>query len=477
MKHKQQITIVLALLFMMGLSGSSYAISPVLREMEDAFIGLHEELQPCVVTIDVRGSAKSNAHGEMENYDELFRYFGLPDPEDMRMMPKRRSRMGQGSGFFYDKKGHIITNNHVIEGADTITVKLWDGKEFDAEVVGADPDTDLAVIKIDPGDIDITVAKLGDSDALKVGQFAIAIGSARGLEGSFSFGHITALGRDLVGLPESLRFRNFIQTDAAINFGNSGGPVCDLDGNVIGISVAIVYGANSLGFAIPVNTAKEIVPVLITDEKVTRGFLGVHIADARLYADALGLPNKQGAFVTIVQPGSPAERAKIKRYDVIRKVNGEIVEDASDLVRRISAIDPGTATQLEIWRDKKTMEVKVKLDEYAGNVEEAKKEKKILGLRVRELTPDWAKRMRVDPGTTGVVVVEVEPGSSAEEAGLMEGDIISEVAQEEVTSPEDFYQLMRENAKPGKTVLIGFIGREKDLRILILKVPKDAEIE
>ena len=484
MRHRKQLTIVLALLVMAGLSGSAYAMSPVLKEMEDAFVRLHEELQPCVVTIDVRGSAKEGPAMDMENYDDLFKYFGMPAPENGPMEPRQMPhRAAQGSGFIYDKEGHIITNNHVVEDAKSITVKLWNGKQLEAEIVGADPDTDLAVIKIDPSSMDLSVARLGDSAALKVGQFAIAIGSANGLEGSFSFGHITALGRDKLRLPTTMRFQNFIQTDAAINLGNSGGPVCDLDGEVIGISVAIVYGANSLGFAIPINMAKEIVPVLIKDKKITRGFLGVGIVDAQQYAEAVGLPDEKGAFVKTVQPGSPAEHAQVKPYDVIRKVNGETVENASDLVRRISDLDPGAAAQIEVWRDKQAMEIKVKLDEYAGNTEKIAKEKKVLGLRVRELTPDLVEQMRLEPGTTGVFVMEVESGSTAEAAGLVQGDIISEVAQSKVSSPEDFRRLMKENAVPGKTVLIGYLrfspngrpGRELD--ILAMKVPKDAVIE
>ena len=256
MKHVRHFVLMVLCVFT---AGSAFALSPVLKEMEDAFVRLHEELRPCVVNIDSKGASKQGDIDPDQLHD-LFRFFGMPSPEQGPNMPRMKMppRVATGSGFIYDKEGHIVTNNHVVDGADEITVKLWNEKEYTAKVIGRDPDTDLAVIKIDP-DVDLPVARIGDSDALKVGQFAIAVGSPRGFEGSFSFGHISALGREELSLP-GLRFQNFIQTDAAINLGNSGGPLCNLDGEVIGISIAIVYGANSLGFAIPSNTAHSSPP-------------------------------------------------------------------------------------------------------------------------------------------------------------------------------------------------------------------------
>ena len=224
------------------LAGGAQAMSPLLRDIEDAFVRLNEEVRPCVVNINTKGAAEEEGGAMPEGYEDLFRFFGMPSPHGGQGMPMpRQMRMSTGSGFIYDKEGHIITNNHVVQGAAEITVKLWDGKEYPAKLVGADPDTDLAVIKIEATE-DLPVVKMGDSSKLKVGQFAVALGSPRGLEGSLSYGHISALGRENLDdlRRQGLRFQNLIQTDAAINLGNSGGPLTNIEGDVIGINVAIV---------------------------------------------------------------------------------------------------------------------------------------------------------------------------------------------------------------------------------------------
>jgi serine protease Do len=479
MRHVKQLAALTMAMLVLG-AGAAYALSPVLKEMEDAFIRLHEELRPCVVNIDSKG-AGGTSEMDMEQFHDLFRFFGMPNPEPGPNAPRIRipPRMATGSGFIYDKEGHIVTNNHVVDDADEITVKLWNDKEYPAKVVGRDPDTDLAVIKIEP-DTDLPVARLGDSDGLKVGQFAIAVGSPRGFEGSFSFGHISALGREDLSLP-GLRFWNFIQTDAAINLGNSGGPLCDLDGEVIGISIAIVYGANSLGFAIPINTAKQIVPQLISTGKITRGFLGVEITNVKPFMEGVGLGDDKGAFVKRVQSGSPAERADIKPYDVVRKVNGQAVENSADLIRKISGIPPGSQPTLEIWRDKAPVEVRVTLEEYAGDLKTALKGKEVLGLQVQNRAPEVTGRRKIydqNGEITGVLVTQVEPGSAAEEAGFVPGDVIFQVAQKIVNSTDDFYRLVKENAVPGKSLLIGYIhAGSGEADISVIKVPKDAEIK
>ncbi len=447
----------------------AYAMSPVLKEMEDGFVQIHEKVSPFVVNIETKGSVKADGL-EMEQMDDLFRFFGIPNPEEGGPGMPPRSTRAQGSGFIYDAEGHIVTNNHVVEGAESIAVTLSTGEQYDAVVVGTDPDTDLAVIKIEPKSA-LVVAELVDSSTLKVGQFAIAVGSPRGFKGSFSFGHISALGRDDLRLP-GLRFQDFIQTDAAINLGNSGGPLCNLDGQVIGINIAIVFGANSLGFAIPSNTAREIVPALISEKRIVRGYLGVGIVDVKDYADALELPDGKGAFVKSVQPGTPADRANLKPYDVIRKVNGEVVESASDLVRRISGITPGTKTILEVWREKAPIEAEVNIEEYAGSLKEATRGKQMLGLRVENLTPELAERLRIPAESAGVVVVEVESGSPAEDAGLTQGDVISEVAQQKIKDTNEFYTQLAANATPGKSVLIGY-SRAGTSDITVIKVPAD----
>lgn len=464
--------IVFAALAATMASAGACAQGATIKALEEDYVALTNIIRPFVVNIDTKGTmTPSEDVGEMS---DLFRFFGIPSPEGQEMPRPRRMRMAQGSGFIYDDQGHIITNNHMVEEAANITVKLADGKAYPATVVGRDPDTDIAVIKIDPTEA-LPVAKLADSDALRVGQFAIAAGSPRGFEGSVSFGHISALGREELNLP-GLRFQNFIQTDAAINLGNSGGPLCNSSGEVIGINIAIVYGANSLGFAIPINTAKQIVPVLISKGKVTRGFLGVGITNVREYAEGVGLPDEKGAFIKTVQANSPAEQAGVKPYDVIRKVNGVPVENASQLVRLISDIAPGQTAALELWRGGKPIEVQVKLSEYSGQeVPEEAAEKSALGLRVQNITSDIRDKLRIKAGATGVLITRVEPGSAAQEAGLSEGDIITEVAQQKVTNVDEFTKAINEVAKPGRSFLMGVIRRTGQADIIPIKVPTEPQ--
>jgi serine protease Do len=469
MKRKKMLLIA-ALAVMVCVSANAQEPS-LLRQIQDGFVTLHDRLRPSVVNIDVQGKTETMDMGPME---DLFRFFNMPLPEEQQRPRQMRPR-GTGSGFIYDAAGYIITNNHVVEEADTIMVRLHNGKEYEAEIVGTDPESDLAVIKI-KSEEPLQPLVLGDSDTVKVGEFAIAIGSPRGFEGSVSFGHISALGREgLQGLAmQGLTFQNLIQTDAAINLGNSGGPLCNIDGEVIGINTAIVFGANSIGFAIPINTAKQTVPMLISEGKVTRGYLGVSIDDAKTYTDVdtLGLPDKNGAVVRQVQPDTPAEKAGLKTYDVIRKVNGETVANAGELVRKISSYPPGAVVALEIWRDRQAMEVPVTLMERNVLANQRTAEKSVLGLKVQELTPAIIERLGAKTDIKGVVVSDVEMGSPAEEARLVAGDIIMEVGQQPVSSPSEFFTMMETHAEPGKALLIRFIRGSNDPDITIIRVPR-----
>ncbi len=475
MLRKTWPVVLAAVLAVTGVQGAASAQSNLLKEIENAFVQLHEEVRPSVVNIDTKGKVeRESAEGQRPELEDLFRFFGVPEgggqgPMPMRPRPERRAT---GSGFLYDADGHIVTNNHVVEDAREITVRLWNGDEYDAEVVGRDPDTDLAVIKIEAEE-DLPVAKLGNSEKLETGQFAVALGSPRGFEGSLSFGHVSALGREnLAGLSaQGLRFQNLIQTDAAINLGNSGGPLVNIDGEVIGINIAIVWGANSLGFAIPVNTAKDIVPQLISEGKVTRGYLGVQIMDASEFAGSLGLPDDNGAFVKEVQPDTPAARADLKTYDVIRKVNGEVIEGAQDLVTNISALDPGEKANLEVWRDEELIKVTVKLDEWDPGELRVSSDTSVLGLDLRALTPELAKRLGLGEDAQGVLVTEVKVGSAADDAGLRPGDLITEAGREPVQSPEDFKRIISD-AGAGKSVIIRFQRGDVD-SMTVLEVPAE----
>jgi len=445
------------------------ARSPILREIEDSFVRLHEEVRPCVVSIEVQGAVVEAGN---QGLDELHQFFGLPVPEQDEGHPEETPR-ATGSGFIYDSDGHIVTNNHVIADAAKIEVLLSSGKRYEAKVVGTDPDTDLAVIKIETDEV-LTLARLGDSSALKVGQFAIAMGSPRGFEGSLSFGHISALGRNnLWGLQaQGIRFQNLIQTDAAINLGNSGGPLCNIDGEVIGINMAIIWGANSIGFAIPVNEVKNIVPDLIADGKVTRGFLGVHIDDAKgSVSEVLGLPDEFGAVVEEVQPDTPAFRDGIQVYDVIRKVNGEPILDAAELIRKISAIPPGDTVMIEIWRKEESIEIQTVLEEWKSAAESPQQEAPVLGMQLQEIGPEIRKQLNLPETEGGLLVTEVKAGSPAEEAGLAAGDRITEVAQMPVSSVEAFRRLAGERAGSGKSILVRYVRGDSSPDITVIRVP------
>lgn len=460
----------------LGIQAHAQDVS-LLRQIQDNFVSLHERLRPAVVNIDVQGKMEETQRMPFGPMDDLFRFFNVPQPQEQQQQQRKPERpRGTGSGFIYDVAGYIITNNHVVQNAERIVVRLHNGKEYDAEIIGTDPETDLAVIKIDAEET-LHALTLGNSDNVKVGEFAIAIGSPRGFEGSVSFGHISALGREgLRGLAmQGLTFQNLIQTDAAINLGNSGGPLCNIDGEVIGINTAIVYGANSIGFAIPINTAKQTVPLLIADGKITRGYLGVSIDDADTYSDvdSLGLPDEFGAVVRQVQPDTPAANADLKTYDVIRKIDGEVVSDASGMVRKISSYAPDTTVTLEIWRDRKAIEIEVTLTERNLLANNSAVEKSILGIKVHDLNAGILERLGIGKKTKGVVITEIKAGSPAEDARLFEGDIITEVAQQPVSSTNDFFKLMEEHAEPGKSLLLRFVRGSRDPDITIIRIPQN----
>ena len=454
------VTLVLAL-------GPAAGRSPILREIEDSFVRLHEEVRPCVVSIETSGTLSAGPNAGLR---DLHQFFGVPLPDGGEGEESPRST---GSGFIYDQDGHIVTNNHVIADAKRIEVLLWSGNRYEAKVVGTDPDTDLAVIKIATTEV-LTLARLGDSEALKVGQFAIAMGSPRGFDGSLSFGHISALGRNnLWGLhAKGIRFQNLIQTDAAINLGNSGGPLCNIDGEVVGINIAIIWGANSIGFAIPISEVKAIVPDLIADGKVTRGFLGVEIIDANEdFADAFGLPDGQGAVVEEVRADTPASRDGIQVYDVIRKVNGEAVRDANALIRKISAIAPGDTVMIEVWRNRRKVEIQTELEEWTSAREERVQDVPVLGMRLRQLGPELKQQLGLAESDGGLLVDGVEPGSPADDAGLAAGDRILEVAQMPVTTLEAFRALVGELAGTNKSILVRYVRGIGSPDITVIKVP------
>jgi serine protease Do len=365
--------------------------------------------------------------------------------------PNGRKQQGIGSGFVMSKEGYILTNNHVVEDADQIKVKLAGGKELEGKVVGRDPKTDLALIKVEGGS-DMQPLALGNSDDLKVGNWVVAVGSPFGLEQTVTAGIVSAKGRVIGSGP----YDNFIQTDASINPGNSGGPLINLKGEVVGINTAIIASGQGIGFAIPINMAKEIAPQLQQKGHVTRGLLGVNIQDVTPeLAKSFGLKEKKGALVAQVVPGGPAEKAGIEQGDVIVEFDGKSVADSKELPRIVASTPVEKSVTVKVLRNGKELALKAKVGEMEGDATADKTKipaHKTLGITVQDLTPQIARELGVKV-TKGVVVTSVESGSAAEEARLQTGDVIREVNRKPVTGVNDFIQKV-EKAKGQESLLL-----------------------
>ncbi len=355
-----------------------------------------------------------------------------------------------GSGFIIDREGYILTNNHVVESADEIKVKLSNEKEFNAKVIGRDPKTDLALIKIN-GTSDLRPLRLGDSDALKVGNWVVAIGSPFGLEQTVTAGIVSAKGRTIGAGP----YDDFIQTDASINPGNSGGPLINTNGEVIGINTAIVAAGQGIGFAIPVNMAKEIMPQLKDKGKVTRGWIGVSIQDITPeLAKSFGLKERKGALVSQVVKDGPADKAGIQQGDVIIEFDRKVINESKDLPRIVASITVGKPVTVRILRNGNAMTKDLKVGEMEGEpvaTAKASVPGKKLGINVQDITPELARSLSLRD-TKGVVVTRVEPGSAAASAGIRQGDIIREIDRKSVRDSKSLIESVE--AAQGNSVLL-----------------------
>ncbi|HHH35433.1 MAG TPA: DegQ family serine endoprotease [Gammaproteobacteria bacterium] len=389
--------------------------------------------------------------------DPFFRrFFNIPE------MPRERERQSLGSGVIVDAdKGYVLTNNHVIEHADEITVTLRDGRHFSAEVVGTDPEADLAVLRIEARRL--TAVPFGDSDELQVGDFVVAIGNPFGLGQTVTSGIVSALGRSGLGIEG---YEDFIQTDASINPGNSGGALVDLTGHLIGINTAIVGPAGGnvgIGFAIPSNMAREIMAQLIEYGEVRRGQLGVMVQDVTPeLADALGLKEARGAVISQVLEDSPAERAGLKVGDVVVSVNGETVKNAAQLRNRIGLLRVGSRVTLDIIRDGRHRTVKAVIEEPRRERADAGRISKLLaGAELGPITPNHPLAGRVE----GIEVLDVERGSIAWQAGLRRGDIIVTVNRMPVKTLKD----LRRAVKSGHDGLLLNIRRGEGALFIVIR--------
>jgi len=394
----------------------------------------HDAL-PAVVYIEVEKPASAGPQGRSP-----FHFFFGPQATPEGEAPPQT---GSGSGFILDREGHVITNHHVISDADFVLVRLFDGREYEAKVVGSDPNTDVALLKIDPDDSEsLPVSTLGHSDPLQVGDWVLALGSPFGLESTVTAGIVSAKGRQLGRGGSSLEA--YIQTDAAINPGNSGGPLVDLSGSVVGINTAILGGPSFVGygFAIPIDLAQRVVSDLLEYGHVRRPQLGVSVGDiTAVDAEAYGLDEVRGAEVAAVQEDTPAAAAGLQAGDVILALDGEPIEDATDLTTALAKRRPGDKVALSIFRNRKTMDVAVKLGEFDSEEEESSPQggaraEETLGFRVQPLTPELSQRFGYDqPG--GVVISQVAPFSAAAQAGLRPGIKLLRVNGQQVESAED----------------------------------------
>ena len=375
--------------------------------------------------------------------DDFFeRFFG--------QMPKEHKQRSLGSGVIIDpQKGYILTNNHVIAGADEITVRLDDGKEYNAEVVGRDPKTDLALIRTKVA-LDVEGgAPLGDSNKAEIGEWVMAIGNPFGLERTVTVGILSAKGRVIGAGP----YDDFLQTDAAINPGNSGGPLFNMRGEVIGINTAIVASGQGIGFAIPINMAKELLPQL-EKGKVTRGWLGVSIQEVTEdIAKSFKLKDAKGALVAEVMEDTPAQRGGLERGDIIISFDGKQVETPNELQRIVAGTVPDKKVKVEVIRDGKTKTLTVKVGTMPGEITETEKEITTdLGLTVQTLTPDLAEQFNWSRDEKGVLITGVDPSGAGAEAGLRRGDLIKEIDRQEVETTEDYKRIIGKTKK-GESVL------------------------
>jgi len=482
--------IVAAILFGMLLSGGLDMTSRVEADRPEPvpaaapgtmllpdFAALADHVVPSVVSVYSADVQEPSEQRRQMPSDPFHFFFGPRDEGNERQPRVQRS---SGSGFFISETGEILTNHHVIEDADQIRVRLANDDEYRVEVIGLDPATDIALLRVVDPDRDFDSLALGDSSEVRVGEWVMAAGNPLNMEHTVTVGVVSAKGRSLGLSAESSSFENFIQTDAAINFGNSGGPLVDLHGNVIGINTAINAAGQNIGFAIPVDVARRILPQLRESGRVVRGYLGVSINNlSRSEAEAFGLSSSDGALVELVVPGHAAEKAGVRHGDIIVSVDGEHLEDTRELIDTISAMPPGTEVDLGIIRNGKEQDLTVTLEEREvqdapGEPAEGPDDEgdvfERVGVTVTELSAGVRQTFRIDPEIEGVVVTRVRPLSAANEKGMQQGFVITEANGETITSPAELRAATAEVDAGGYLRLYVFIPRADTYRFVILQL-------
>jgi len=459
------------------------------RPAPDSFADLAARLLPAVVNISTtqtvsveRGPTIPDFPEDSpfrEFFDEFFDHHGRPDA-----LPHQATSLG--SGFIIDPAGYIVTNTHVIADAEEVTVTLSDDRTLTAEIVGRDPKTDIALLKVEP-DGDLPSVSWGDSDASRVGDWVVAIGNPFGLGGTVTAGIISARARDINAGP----YDNFIQTDAAINRGNSGGPLFNLDGEVIGINTAIFSpsgGSVGIGFAVPANLAKQVISDLKDYGRTRRGWLGVRIQTVTPeIAESMGLDDARGALVASVTHGGPAESAGVRPGDVVLTFNGRPINEMRELPRIVAETEVGSDVNVQVWRDGALTQVEVELGELeaaedsgllaaddrapgAPNTTTNVPGDTVLGMTVRPVTPDLAATFDLPDDVPGVVITDVDADSDAAEKGLRPGHVIVEVNQQPVTTPGEVRAALEQAKSSGRSSVLLLVQREGAMSFLALKL-------
>ncbi len=471
-----------------GLLASSTTLTPVFAEavrveapMAPSFADVVEKVSPAVVSVRVKAkiqpASDRNGFFDVPGFDNLpddhpFKRFFRQGPgernfrdDNQRDGEGRERPVSQGSGFFISEDGYLVTNNHVIDGGTAFTVVMDGGAELDATLVGSDPRTDLAVLKVE-GDRKFTYVAFTDDDKTRVGDWVVAVGNPFGLGGTVTAGIVSARGRDIGAGP----YDDFLQIDAAVNRGNSGGPAFNLNGEVIGINTAIFSpsGGNvGIAFAIPANIAKEVVGDLINGGIVERGWLGVQIQPVTAdIAESLGLEKAEGALVTEPQDNSPASMAGLESGDVIISVDSEKITSPKDLARKIAAMKPGGKAEVGLWRNGKSQSVSVKIGTLPASQTEASAAPKTPG-KATELADTG---LSLEATGNGLVVVAVAPGSDAEERGISAGDVVVAVNSENVSSIDDVEKAIADAKDAGRKAVLFQIQRENHNQFVALPV-------
>jgi len=466
-------------LALMTVSGAADA-----KTVPDSFADLAQELLPSVVNISTTQVIEGRAGMKLPKlppgspFEDFFKEFFD------RNQPEQRSRRATslGSGFIVGVEGYVVTNNHVIQDAEEITVILHDNTRLKAELVGRDKKTDIAVLKVKPKS-KLTVVKFGDSDSARVGDWVMAIGNPFGLGGTVTAGIISARGRDINAGP----YDDFIQTDASINRGNSGGPMFNLKGRVIGINTAIFSpsgGSVGIGFAIPSSVAGSVIKQLVKHGQVRRGWLGVHIqAVTEEIAETLGLKEASGALVANVIPDGPAEKAKMKAGDVILKFDGREVSKMRRLPRMVADTEVGKSVDILVWRGNKKVTLKAKVEKLGETPAEVAAKTPgsrigrestidVLGLRLSSITAKLKSKYSLGKDLKGVVVTKVTESGPAAEKGIRPGDVIVEISQQEVTEPADIEKKVAEAEKAGRKSVLLLLEGQRGLRFVAIRITK-----